>query len=456
VATAAIYTRLSQDRDGTKGGTKRQEEDCRALCRREGLRVGRVYTDDDRSAYSAKSRPSFEQLLGDLEHYDALVYWKTDRLVRRTVQFFRVVEACQKAGVRLVSVVDPIDTSTPIGQGVAGLLASVGEQESHNIGLRVKRLHESNAKAGKPHGHRRAFGYDPTGTKIVAAEAKAIREARDRILKGESMTAICNDWNDRGVKCVTARAWRVTTFRKMITGTVIAGLRRHNGDEVVAGTWPAIITPADRKAILGKLGGRTRGRPARYLLTGLICCGKCGGRLRSGVKEHGVRIWTCRAVPGDSDHCGALSVRAEHVDELVEDALLYRLDSPALARALRSGKSRDRKAKADAAKVVDLENKVTQLGLDHDDGVISRKEWLARRGPLVGRLEAAKSDIAHENGTAALQVFEGADVYKRWAKLALDQRRAVIALLIERVTIHEPAQRGNTFDPDRVEIVWRA
>ena len=206
MATAAIYTRLSQDRDGTKGGTKRQEEDCRALCRREGLRVGRVYTDDDRSAYSAKSRPSFEQLLGDLEDYDALVYWKTDRLVRRTVQFFRVVEACQKAGVRLVSVVDPIDTSTPIGQGVAGLLASVGEQESHNIGLRVKRLHQSNAKAGKPHGHRRAFGYDPTGTKIVAAEAKAIREARDRILAGEAMTAICNDWNDRGVKCVTAPA----------------------------------------------------------------------------------------------------------------------------------------------------------------------------------------------------------------------------------------------------------
>ena len=135
--TAAIYTRLSQDRDGSKTGTDRQEKDCRALCKREGLKVAEVYTDDDRSAYNGKRRPAFERMLAELEGYDTLVYWKTDRLVRRTTQFWRVVEACEKAGVRLVSVVDPIDTSTPLGKGVAGMLAAMGEQESHNTSLRV-------------------------------------------------------------------------------------------------------------------------------------------------------------------------------------------------------------------------------------------------------------------------------------------------------------------------------
>jgi site-specific DNA recombinase len=451
---AAIYTRLSQDRDGSKGGTQRQEADCRALCDREGLHVGRVYADDDRSAYSAKARPAFDQMLKDLEHYDALVYWKTDRLVRRTTQFFKVVEACQKADVRLVSVVDPIDTSTPIGQGVAGLLASVGEQESHNIGLRVKRLHEANAKAGKPHGGRRAFGYDPTGTKIVPAEAKAIREARDRILAGEAMSAICNDWNARGVKPATAPAWRVTTFKKMITGTVIAGLRRA-GDDIVPGTWQAVITPKERDAIVARLASRPRGRAPRYLLSGLVYCGRCGGRLHSGTHGDEARIWICRRTPGDDNRCGNLSVRADPVDTLVEKALLHRLDSPALTRAVRSGKSRDKKAKASAAKLVDLENRLTQLGLDHDSGLISRKEWLARRDPLVERLDAAKRDVAYENGTTALQAFEGVNVRRRWAKLTLDQQREVAALLIDRVTILEPVRRGNSFDPDRVDLVWK-
>src|SRR5947208_3070707 len=98
--TAAIYTRLSQDRDGTKGGTERQEKDCRALCRREGLKVGKIYTDDDRSAYNGKPRPAFEQMLAELDRYDAVVYWKTDRLVRRLTQFNRVLEACEQADVR--------------------------------------------------------------------------------------------------------------------------------------------------------------------------------------------------------------------------------------------------------------------------------------------------------------------------------------------------------------------
>jgi len=40
---AFIYTRISQDRDGATTSTDRQERDCRALAKREGLRVVRVF-----------------------------------------------------------------------------------------------------------------------------------------------------------------------------------------------------------------------------------------------------------------------------------------------------------------------------------------------------------------------------------------------------------------------------
>ena len=46
---AFIYTRLSQDRHGTSESTKRQEADCRALARREGLTVAHVFADNDTS-----------------------------------------------------------------------------------------------------------------------------------------------------------------------------------------------------------------------------------------------------------------------------------------------------------------------------------------------------------------------------------------------------------------------
>ncbi|MDP9335910.1 MAG: recombinase family protein [Actinomycetota bacterium] len=457
MATAAIYTRLSQDRDGTKGGTERQEKDCRALCKREGLKVATVYTDDDRSAYSGKPRPAFERMLGELDRFDAVVYWKTDRLVRRLTQFNRVLEACETANVRLVSVVDPIDTSTPILKGVAGLMASMGEQESKNISLRVTRFHEDAAARGRAHGHRRAFGYERDSMTVNKSEAKAVREARDRVLRGESMRSICSDWNARGVKPTTAPGWRVTTFKRMITGPRIAGLRQYHGEIVSKSTWPAIISPADRDAIISTLGDpkvRKRGRPASYLLTGMTRCGKCGATLRSSVRDNGLRRWSCRRLPGDESHCGRLDVRADYVDQLVEDAVLHALDSAALGRALRRGKGR--KAKADAAKVAQLETRVTQLGLDHDDGIITRKEWLARRGPLLEKLDAGRADLAPENSTDVLAGFEGVNVTKRWQRLSLNERRRVVALLIECVVIAEPDRRGNTFDPDRVEITWKA
>ena len=464
MANAAIYTRLSQDRDGTKGGTDRQEKDCRALCKREGLKVVRVYTDDDRSAYSGKPRPAFEQMLRELDDLDAVVFWKTDRLVRRWAQFADVLKATEAADVRLVSVVDPIDTSTPILKGVAGLIASMGEQESKNISTRVSREQVDAAAKGRPHGGRRKFGYTK-GMEIELDEATAIREARDRVLRGESMRSICTDWNARGVKPVSAPAWRVTTFRKMISSPVIAGLRQYHGEVVAVGTWKPIITPAQHERIVVALGNpkvRKRGRPASYLLTGMIRCGNpdCRAVLRSTVKgasvpgEPGVRRWSCRRVPGDESHCGRLDVTAARVDELVEEALLAVLDSPKLGRALRRGAKRG-KAKTDTRTVTDLEERLTQLGLDHDAGLISRKEMLTRREPLQERLDAAHAEVVRENDAQPLVAFEGVDVRRRWKAIDLEEKRRVLAVWIDHVTIRPPARRGNTFDPDRVDITWR-
>ncbi|WP_246430472.1 recombinase family protein [Streptomyces rectiverticillatus] len=49
---AAIYVRISQDRDGAGLGIARQEEGCRALCARKGWDAIDVYPDNDVSACS--------------------------------------------------------------------------------------------------------------------------------------------------------------------------------------------------------------------------------------------------------------------------------------------------------------------------------------------------------------------------------------------------------------------
>ena len=63
---AAVYVRISQDREGAGLGVARQEEDCRALCARKGWQVAGVYADNDVSAYSGRPRKEWTRLLADI------------------------------------------------------------------------------------------------------------------------------------------------------------------------------------------------------------------------------------------------------------------------------------------------------------------------------------------------------------------------------------------------------
>jgi hypothetical protein len=172
------------------------------------------------------------------------------------------------------------------------------------------------------------------------------------------------------------------------------------------------------------------------------------------VSNTGQRRWSCQRVPGDDSHCGRLVVIADPVDELVEADIVKRLDSPAVARALKQPAKT--KQHATVAQVNSLEQQLVQVGLDHDDGLIGRREWLARRGRLEERLEAARGELARENGSHALAPFAGkVDVARRWKGLDLEGKRRVAAALIDRVVILPPTSRTPVFDPDRVDVVWK-
>ncbi len=87
----------------------------------------------------------------------------------------------------------------------------------------------------------------------------------------------------------------------------------------------------------GRLGWseqKTSGRrsPRRYLLSGLLRCGKCQHTLYSAARED-VRRYVCSSGP-DHGGCGGTFVVAAPVEDLIAHAVLFRLDTPDLADAL--------------------------------------------------------------------------------------------------------------------------
>ena len=98
---AAIYARISSDREGDGLAISRQLEDCERLAADRGWRVVERYIDQDVSAYKARVRPAYQRLLDDLRAgtVDGVVVYHLDRLHRQPRELEEFFDVCEAAGV---------------------------------------------------------------------------------------------------------------------------------------------------------------------------------------------------------------------------------------------------------------------------------------------------------------------------------------------------------------------
>jgi len=333
VIRAAIYARISSDRDGDLLGVRRQVEDCERLIERKGWEVAERYLDDDVSAYKERVRPAYRQMLDDVRggFLDAVV-WDADRLHRQPKELEEFFEVCKDAGVtRLASVSGDIDLAAHDGQFLARILGAVAKKESDDKSRRIRRKHEELAQAGKiAGGGTRPYGYEVDRRTVRESEAVIVRECARRLLAGEALRAICADLNERGVATVTGGPWKTQTLRRMLMSPRISGQREHRGEIVADAEWPAIVTSAETariRALLSDPSRRTNKSARRYLLVRLLRCGRCGETLVSRPTASGKRRYVCAKGPNFSG-CGHMYIEADPLELFVVEAVLHRLDSP--------------------------------------------------------------------------------------------------------------------------------
>lgn len=441
----------------------RQEADCRALAERKGWQIAHVYVDNDTSAYSGKPRPQYRQMLQDLEagQVDAVVVWHLDRLHRNPRELEEFFEVCDRSRVtQLASVTGDIDLGTHDGRFQARILGAVARKESDDKSRRLRRKHEELAAAGRNSGGgTRPFGYDDDRVTVRPEEASLICAAARAILAGESLRSFARSWNDAGHRTSAARPWGEGSLRRMLMSARISGQREHHKQIVARATWPAIITPeqtAQLRALLGDPSRLTRRSARRYLLTGFLRCGVCGERIVSRPRGDKVRAYVCAVGPRFGG-CGKIKALAEPVEQLVTDMAIAALDSPALAAAIDSERRAAERMIGVADEIDSLRGRLDQLARDWADGVITRPEWLAARTRIQAKLEVLERDAARERKSAVVDEFTGkrGALSRAWPLMSLDRQRAVLAIVVDHVTIR-PAVRGrNRFDADRVDVSWR-
>ena len=116
------------------------------------------------------SRPVLEEIMRNLREGDTLIIWKLDRLGRNLAHLIHLTTKLIEIKVGLISLNDPIDTSTAQGRMVFGIFASLAEFERELIRERT----QAGLKSARVRGRK---GGRPKGITQAAIEKAVIAEA---------------------------------------------------------------------------------------------------------------------------------------------------------------------------------------------------------------------------------------------------------------------------------------
>jgi site-specific DNA recombinase len=459
----AIYTRISQDREGAGLGVERQEADCRGLAEQLGWTIVAIHSDNDLSAYSGKPRPGYLALLADLRAglADAVVCWHTDRLHRSPSELEDYIAVCEHGGVPTQTVkAGPLDLASPSGRMVARQLGAVARYEVEHQIERQQRARLQAATAGRWGGGRRPYGYGADGVTVMKAEAETLQWAAAQVLAGVSLNAIIAELNARGDRTSTGRPWKPTELRRALCRPRNAGLMVHRGQVVGRADWPPILDDGTWRGVCAVLGDPTRrtntSTARRWLLSGLAVCGVCGEPVRSfsaGTSRGRATkpVYTCRS--------GKHVVRnAAEIDRFVDQVILERLSRPDARELLAPDQKGDTSQlhARDAA----LAARLAELGRLAGEGAIDAIQLVEATAIIRQQREEITTQLAAmSRGSVLAGVADASDPAKVWAGLDLSRRRAIIDTLAT-VTIL-PARRGRRpgwrpgesyFDPTTVRV----
>jgi len=131
----AIYARVSTDHQTIQA----QLHDLREYCRRKGWTQVQEFADEDVSG-AAVSREHLDAMMAMVRRgrFDAVLVWKYDRYARSAMQLIMALDELKGLEVDFVSVMDNIDTTTPLGRFMFQINAGYAELERSNINERVR------------------------------------------------------------------------------------------------------------------------------------------------------------------------------------------------------------------------------------------------------------------------------------------------------------------------------
>jgi DNA invertase Pin-like site-specific DNA recombinase len=248
--TAAIYVRRSafdsanKEEDAFSRSLAAQERECLAWAEHQGLTVTEVYRDKtgtSASHFKTNRRPEMERALADIgTSYHTLIVWAFDRATRKGMaEAGSMLETIEKAGGRMVSVTDGVDTDDPTARLILAIRSEMARDEMTKLGDRVKRGKDEQRRRGEYLGGALQYGLlrdkdAEYGVSVDHEAAEVLRRAVDMLIAGASLRETCTALNTDGHRTSTGASWAATTLRRVILSPHMLGHRYYKAQDIYA------------------------------------------------------------------------------------------------------------------------------------------------------------------------------------------------------------------------------
>ena len=309
----AIYARVSSERQDVDLSITAQLKALREYAGRNGHHIVKEFVDEAESGRTS-ARPAFREMVALARRpgkpFSAVIVWKYSRFARSRGDSILYKTMLKKAGVQVISINEPFEDS-PVGRLMEGIIESLDEFYSDNLGEDVTRgMRESAARgfyisARPPYGYRKMkvqegarertkLEPDPVESNIVKAMFEAIKNE-------QGLKDIVRSLNDKKILSPRGKEWGKTGVYSILTNEIYTGVliwgRNSKRDLPPVRTENACPAIIDRdifdqvqKIMKQRMSARVHPRriASPFLLSGLTRCGHCGkmltGRYAKGGK----------------------------------------------------------------------------------------------------------------------------------------------------------------------------
>ena len=428
-----IYARVSSRNQDIENSSDAQIAECKAFIEKMGWILVGIYIDKAKSGRDDK-RPQHSLMVHDGtkqdRHFDKVVVWKMDRYARNETHASLTKAMLRKNGVDIVSITEP-GVEGKLGRVMEVLLDTLAEITSEGIAENVKRGTRHLASQGYYLGSEAPYGYRikkvQVGDKyhqkleIDPETSKIARAVFEHCLAGKSINDIIRDFYDKGITSPNGLPmWPAGTISGMLhnlhyAGTIVwsTDTDDDDGPVICPDAHPGIVTKREFNKVQRLLAAKhhnpkepsednnPRELGSSYLLSGIINCILCGGKVQpKPAKSGNYAYYTCKTRSTLTKKvCNCPPRNSNELENIREDILvdanINKITDQVRADTVQFSVDY-------AAQMADLDKKLEQIGRRQDRALlafemdtITQEKYLERMNTLKEDRERLEQDKAN-------------------------------------------------------------